>query len=120
MKLYQFFDQDTPEYVALHAQYRESRGKRPSVNFRGINNPREALKEAYTELFHDDVHMLFRRKQAVTCPIIQQILQVLGFRPASQDELEEILRRVKSEKTIVWPPSMIWDRTLGKFCYKNI
>ncbi len=37
---------DTPEYVVMHARYQQSRGRRPSVGFPWLSNPRLALEQA--------------------------------------------------------------------------
>lgn len=43
----------TSEHVILHAKFQRSRGRNPSMSFRGILNPREALKLAIKEHARD-------------------------------------------------------------------
>lgn len=46
MKLHELFQFGSPEHVLLHAAWRESRRKQPSLSFGRINNPRLAYNEA--------------------------------------------------------------------------
>ena len=115
MKLYQFFDQDSPEYVILHAQYRAKRGKRPSVSFMGISNPREALKWAEAALRKDGMYVMSFRNQCTSWKILGRISQALGFRPATQEDLQEFLRQHRSPKRGDTVPFVEWDRSSRRF-----
>lgn len=46
MKEHKQLDTQSAEYVVKHAQARRKRGKRPSLSFRGISNPKIALAAA--------------------------------------------------------------------------
>ncbi len=90
MKLYQFFEQNTPEYVILHAQARAKRGKRPSVSFPGINNPREALKYARATLFQNGAWVILSNQvQFLTADVMMRINEALGLRFLTIEELRK-------------------------------
>lgn len=111
MKLYQFFDQDSPEYVILHAQSRAKRGKRPSVSFRGISNPREALKTAKATLFRNGTWtMLSPRVKALTGSIIMRITEALGLRLLTLDEFIQLMETAEPINSDFRVPLIEWDQ----------
>ena len=98
MNLYQFFDPNSPEYVILHAQSRARRGKCPTVSFRGINNPREALKKAYAVLYQDnELAVISPQLRALTSPVMLRIVEALGLRFMSIDDFEQLINCLKPD-----------------------
>lgn len=45
----------SPERVAAHARWQKSRGRRPSMGYRGVGNPRMALVLAEYEINYKQV-----------------------------------------------------------------
>jgi len=107
--MHKFFDSNSPEHVILHAQYRATRGKRPSMSFKGINNPREALKSAQAEMDQTGIWMLSSRTQALTANMIIQITEALGLRLSTLEELEKLLKKSASNRR-GHVPFVEWDR----------
>ena len=109
-KLHQFFDQGTPEYVILHAKYRASRGKRPSMSFSGINNPREGLKTAEIAICRNDVYVMSVRNRSATFDVLSRISDALGFRPATQEDVKKFLEKSQKRDNEGIVPFVGWDR----------
>jgi hypothetical protein len=109
MKLHKFFDQNSPEHVILHAQYRAKRGKCPSMSFKGVNNPREALKAARAEMDNAGIWMLSSRTQALTANVITRITEALGLRLPTLEELKKLLEKPQPRSS-ARVPFVEWDR----------
>lgn len=96
-KLYEFFEPGTPEYVVLHAYYRVMRGKRPTVSFCEILNPRAALVAATKDLYKCDqgLVVLSDRVEDISAVDLCRIWQVLGVYPVS---LNDFVRSLLKEQ----------------------
>jgi hypothetical protein len=114
MKLHKFFDQNSPEHVILHAQYRAKRGKRPSMSYREINNPCEALKAAQVEMDNAGVWMLSSRTAALTGQVILRITEALGLHLPTLDEFKKLLEKPLPTNPHARVPFVEWNRNSVK------
>ena len=108
MKLHSYFDQNSPEHVILHAQYRAKRGKRPSMSFNGINNPREALKAAKAKLDDHYTWTMSSRTQGFTTRVAMQITEALGMRPLTLAEVKHLLETPLPVDSSARVPYLFW------------
>jgi hypothetical protein len=90
------FGKETPQYVIAHAQWRKSRGRRPTLSFRGICNPRKALALAKAVLAAEPRRDEYRRNlgrlpivnptwkdMALVCPHLTESQAIAAFNNGS-------------------------------------
>ena len=86
-KYFEYFPPGSPIYVILHADYRQSRGRRPVAIGATTRNPRIALEEAREFLGHGLRLMIVRTVKPCSLKTMQQIMHIIGLRPVTLGEI---------------------------------
>ncbi len=104
-KLFNYFNQGTPEYILLHAKYRKSRGRRPVAITAIQHNPAKALKEAQAVIDSGEAVMVRPAKSCSANTIMSAIKQI-GLRGMNINEVLSLQNSDFLPKEDFWSDSV--------------